>query len=154
MRSLGITLVGVGGEDVFNVNRDLVLALLFAIILYATKNDFRLDDADEGLEAAIAETKRLEAAATALDPGSDGFREAAEAARAFAAGQLQAKVEAALAAACDGASGRALRKLPFLAHASHAPQTDAPMSVESYLAALHATALEEREARSQQEHRG
>ena len=58
MRSLGITLVGVGGEDVFNVNRDLVLALLFAIILYATKNDFRLDDADEGPpdEAAWDET--------------------------------------------------------------------------------------------------
>jgi len=53
----------------------------------------------------------------------------------------------AVAAACEGCSGRALRKMPFLAHALHTPSTEAPLPVETYLAALHATALSERHGR-------
>jgi hypothetical protein len=53
----------------------------------------------------------------------------------------------AVALACEGCSGRALRKLPFLAHALHAPQTDLPLPVEAFLNALYATALSEAEGR-------
>ena len=49
--------------------------------------------------------------------------------------------------ACEGCSGRALRKLPFLAHALHAPQTDLQLPVEAFLNALYATALSEAEGR-------
>jgi hypothetical protein len=53
----------------------------------------------------------------------------------------------AVALACEGCSGRALRKLPFLAHALHAPQTGLPLPVEAFLNALYATALSEAEGR-------
>ena len=48
MRAIGIELRGVGGEDIFNGNMDLILAALFAVILHATRNDFSIGaEADE-----------------------------------------------------------------------------------------------------------
>ena len=60
-----------------------------------------------------------------------------------------------LALACDGLSGRALRKLPFLAHALFGGQAAAPTSgggggqleLEAYLGALHQAIEHERDAR-------
>ena len=55
----------------------------------------------------------------------------------------------AIAAACEGMSGRALRKLPFLAHALRAPPTDGPIALPLYLAALYATVHDEIGARQE-----
>lgn len=43
----------------------------------------------------------------------------------------------ALAVQCEGLSGRALRKLPFLAHAALAGSGASPTELEAYLDALH-----------------
>ena len=52
---------------------------------------------------------------------------------------------------CDGLSGRALRKLPFLAHAMFAPEAaaDAPLPLDAFLDALHRAVQHEGEARAE-----
>ena len=47
MHAIGIQLRGVGGEDIYNGNVDLILATLFAVILHATKTDFKLEEEDD-----------------------------------------------------------------------------------------------------------
>ena len=55
----------------------------------------------------------------------------------------------AVACACEGLSGRALRKLPFLAHALHAHAAPGvAMDARAYLAALYEAARSEHAARS------
>ena len=57
----------------------------------------------------------------------------------------------ALAVKCGGLSGRALRKLPFLAHAMFAPEAaaDAPLPLDDFLDALHRAVQHEGEARAE-----
>ena len=52
---------------------------------------------------------------------------------------------------CDGLSGRALRKLPFLAHAMFAPEglADEPLPLDAFLDALHRAVQHEGEARAE-----
>jgi predicted ATPase len=56
-----------------------------------------------------------------------------------------------VAAACDGLSGRTLRKIPFLAHAK-ADRLPLPCSVERYITAMHQAAIQEVEARNELAH--
>ncbi|KAL1528524.1 hypothetical protein AB1Y20_009867 [Prymnesium parvum] len=53
----------------------------------------------------------------------------------------------AIAESCDGLSGRALRKLPFIAHALYAPDADGT-DVETFLCALARGVQHERDART------
>ena len=55
----------------------------------------------------------------------------------------------AIASACEGMSGRALRKLPFLAHACRAPASEEALPVQVYLHALNATVYDELASRRQ-----
>lgn len=56
----------------------------------------------------------------------------------------------AVAAACQGLSGRTLRKMPFIAHAgAPAGSLPAPCSVPTFLRALHAAAFKEQSDRSE-----
>ena len=59
----------------------------------------------------------------------------------------QSMVLHAIAAACDGLSGRALRKLPFLAHALYLREGARETPVDEFLEALHKAVLHERQAR-------
>ena len=59
----------------------------------------------------------------------------------------QSMVLYAIAAACDGLSGRALRKLPFLAHALYLREGARETPVDEFLEALHKAVLHERQAR-------
>lgn len=43
----------------------------------------------------------------------------------------------AIAKECDGLSGRALRKLPFMAHALFSSRADAAEDIDLFLIALH-----------------
>ena len=56
----------------------------------------------------------------------------------------------ALAAGCEGLSGRALRKLPFLAHANLVAAT-VQVGLEAYLDALHRAVELEGEVRAELE---
>ncbi|KAK9812929.1 hypothetical protein WJX72_005914 [[Myrmecia] bisecta] len=63
-----------------------------------------------------------------------------------AAAQALSKALAEAANACEGFSGRALRKLPFLAHADS--DLTGPCTTEQFLAAMRAAALREAQDRS------
>lgn len=69
-------------------------------------------------------------------------------AAAQAEAQALSRALGQVAAACDGFSGRSLRKLPFLAHAT-ADNLSHPCSCHEYLAAMKAAAERERADRSE-----
>jgi hypothetical protein len=73
---------------------------------------------------------------------------AADGAATASSGPRHAMMLHAIAEACDGLSGRALRKLPFLAYALFGgAQSDAPLTVEQFLLALRQGVDHERDAR-------
>lgn len=69
--------------------------------------------------------------------------------RGYGPSPASALLEAA--GACEGLSGRALRKLPFLTHAS-ADELPTPCAAAEFLRALRETALRERQDRSDLNH--
>jgi hypothetical protein len=58
----------------------------------------------------------------------------------------------AIALRCEGLSGRALRKLPFLGHAMFVPRAATNITLEKYLDALYRVVQYEGAARAEIEH--